>query len=584
MARLFRKDGVGLRKNCLVVDDMYKELKRQLISGILSSPIIYIPHFHYELIDEVLSDIINPKSGRNVLGLHERDICEFDMNLGVVDFITKTPLDSLDNITWEGLRDFLLEGELFELEDKKIFLIKSADKLFDDKSTQAMLQLFTQKYERGCYDSLITIILISSIPITELPTGLDRIVTIIEPKAPDEEEIIDYLKTQDIKISKYYEGTKDEERIRKDFVRTLQGLHMYEMKQIVCSVIKCTKTVSDQTIALALEEKKQIVRKSGIVEVIDPDVTLKDVGGLEKLKKDLELKKMIFQHLNRAEECKIQLPKGILIIGMPGCGKTMIAKSIASLFGVSLLRLDINRLMGKYVGESEHNLRKALETAEAAHPCVLWIDEIEKAFAGSNGGSSDGDSLVVRLMGHFLTWMQERKKAVYVVATANDAMRSEFMRKGRFDEVYFVDFPNEEERIDILTKKLNEYSNVSKFDFSDMKKDGQFSLTVLKEISEKMKAKDNKDGGFSGAEINAMVNAVMEKKFVEYMQNEIQMKESAPKTVIVKKQDFLYEIEAMQNSVLCNQKPQNQEQNSKLSQIERIRELHKTYGFPSASK
>ena len=182
---------------------MYKELKRQLISGILSSPIIYIPHFHYELIDEVLSDIINPKSGRNVLGLHERDICEFDMNLGVVDFITKTPLDSLDNITWEGLRDFLLEGELFELEDKKIFLIKSADKLFDDKSTQAMLQLFTQKYERGCYDSLITIILISSIPITELPTGLDRIVTIIEPKAPDEEEIIDYLKTQDIKISKY---------------------------------------------------------------------------------------------------------------------------------------------------------------------------------------------------------------------------------------------------------------------------------------------------------------------------------------------------------------------------------------------
>lgn len=563
---------------------MYKELKRQLISGILSSPIIYIPHFHYELIDEVLSDIINPKSGRNVLGLHERDICEFDMNLGVVDFITKTPLDSLDNITWEGLRDFLLEGELFELEDKKIFLIKSADKLFDDKSTQAMLQLFAQKYERGCYDSLITIILISSIPITELPTGLDRIVTIIEPKAPDEEEIIDYLKTQDIKISKYYEGTKDEERIRKDFVRTLQGLHMYEMKQIVRSVIKCTKTVSDQTIALALEEKKQIVRKSGIVEVIDPDVTLKDVGGLEKLKKDLELKKMIFQHLNRAEECQIQLPKGILIIGMPGCGKTMIAKSIASLFGVSLLRLDINRLMGKYVGESEHNLRKALETAEAAHPCVLWIDEIEKAFAGSNGGSSDGDSLVIRLMGHFLTWMQERKKAVYVVATANDAMRSEFIRKGRFDEVYFVDFPNEEERIDILIKKLNEYSNVSKFDFSEIEKDGQFSHTALKEISEKMKAKDNNKGGFSGAEINAMVNAVMEKKFVEYMQNEERLKENAPETVAVKKQDFLNEIKSMQDSVLCNQKPQNQEQNSKLSQIERIRELHKTYGFPSASK
>ena len=563
---------------------MYSELKRQLLSGISSSPIIYIPHFHYELIDEVLLDIVSPKSGRNMLGLHAHDICEFNIPLGVVDFATKKPLDSLDNITWEGLRDFLLEEELFELENKKIFLIKSADKLCDDKSTQAMLQLFAQKYERGCYDPLVTIILISSIPVTELPVGLDRIVTIIEPLAPDEEEIVDYLNKQGVKVSKHYEGTKEGERIRKDFVRTLQGLHMYEMKQIVRSVIERTRVVSEQTIALALEEKKQIVRKSGIIEVIDPDVTLKNVGGLEKLKADLELKKMIFQNLNRAEECKIQIPKGILIIGMPGCGKTMIAKSIASLFGVSLLRLDINRLMGKYVGESEHNLRKALETAEAAHPCVLWIDEIEKAFAGSNGGSSDGDSLVVRLMGHFLTWMQERKKAVYVVATANDAMRSEFMRKGRFDEVYFVDFPNEEERIDILTKKLNEYSNVSKFDFSDMKKDGQFSLTVLKEISEKMKAKDNNKGGFSGAEINAMVNAVMEKKFVEYMKNEEQLKENAPETVVVKKQDFLYEIEAMQNSVLCNQKPQNQEQNSKLSQIERIRELHKTYGFPSASK
>lgn len=563
---------------------MYSELKRQLLSGISSFPIIYIPHFHYELIDEVLLDIVRPKSGRNMLGLNAHDICEFDIPLGIVDFVTKKPLDSLDNITWEGLRDFLLEEELFELENKKIFLIKSADKLCDDKSTQAMLQLFAQKYERGCYDPLITIILISSIPVSELPVGLDRIVTIIEPLAPDEEEIVDYLNKQGVKVSKHYEGTKEGERIRKDFVRTLQGLHMYEMKQIVRSVIERTRVVSEQAIALALEEKKQIVRKSGIIEVIDPDVTLKNVGGLEKLKDDLELKKMIFQNLNRAEECKIQIPKGILIIGMPGCGKTMIAKSVASLFGVSLLRLDINRLMGKYVGESEQNLRKALETAEAAHPCVLWIDEIEKAFAGSNGGSSDGDSLVVRLMGHFLTWMQERRKAVYVVATANDAMRSEFMRKGRFDEVYFVDFPNEEERIDILIKKLNEYSNVSKFDFSEIKKEGQFSHTVLKEISEKMKAKDNNKGGFSGAEINAMVNAVMEKKFVEYMQNEERLKENAPETAVVKKQDFLNEIKLMQDSVLCNQKPQNQEQKNKLSQIERIRELHKVYGFPSASK
>lgn len=120
------------------------------------------------------------------------------------------------------------------------------------------------------------------------------------------------------------------------------------------------------------------------------------------------------------------MPKGILILGMPGCGKSMIAKSIANAFNVSLLRLDVNRLMGQYVGQSESNLRRALQTAEAAHPCVLWIDEIEKAFAGNEGGHND---IVIRLMGHFLTWMQERKTAVYIVATANDVMRPELMRK-----------------------------------------------------------------------------------------------------------------------------------------------------------
>ena len=174
-------------------------------------------------------------------------------------------------------------------------------------------------------------------------------------------------------------------------------MQLYEIKQILYSALRLTNfIISKKTIDLSLEQKKNIVKKSGIIEVVDSDVSFEQIGGLEVLKDDLGRKAKIFTHLSEAQANKVNLPKGILIIVMPGCGKTMIAKSIAKAFGVSLLRLDVNRLMGKYVGESETNLRNALATAEAAHPCVLWIDEIEKAFAGSNG--QNVDMLVMRLM------------------------------------------------------------------------------------------------------------------------------------------------------------------------------------------
>lgn len=205
----------------------------------------------------------------------------------------------------------------------------------------------------------------------------------------------------------------------------------------------------------ALEEKQNLVKKSGIIDVVNRDVVINEIGGLHRLVSDLRVKGKIYENIGDALTYHIPIPKGILIIGMPGCGKSMIAKATANLFKVPLLRLDVSRLMGKYVGESEANLRTALTIAEAAHPCVLWIDEIEKAFAGSNKANGDNDSLVLRMMGYFLTWMQERKNPVYIVATANDVMRPEFMRKGRFDDVYFVDFPNQEERAEILRKKSN---------------------------------------------------------------------------------------------------------------------------------
>ena len=317
--------------------------------------------------------------------------------------------------------------------------------------------------------------------------------------------------------------------------------------------------------------------------MVNTDVTFDEVGGLENLKNDLKDKAKIYRHLSLAADLKIPLPKGILIIGMPGCGKSMIAKSIAEKFGVSLLRLDVNRLMGQYVGQSEHNLRRALETAEAAHPCVLWIDEIEKAFAGSSG-QGDSDMLVMRLMGHFLTWMQERKTAVYIVATANDVMRPEFMRKGRFDEVYFVDFPTTDERVDILKKKISRYDvDGSVFDFSELKSNGAYKNEVLEEISKAMAAKGANVGGFSGAEIESVVNMLVESKFIEYINSMESGKEVT--SIKIGKEDFIEKATLIKEAAMCNQKGIKQERTDReKTNIERIREVQAVYKFRSASK
>ena len=247
----------------------------------------------------------------------------------------------------------------------------------------------------------------------------------------------------------------------------------------------------------------------------------------------------------------------------------MIAKATANKFGVPLLRLDISKLMGKYVGESEANLRLALATAEAAHPCILWIDEIEKAFAGSGSYGGDNDMLVMRMMGYFLTWMQERKTPVYLVATANGILRPEFMRKGRFDEVYFVDFPNTQEAADILSKKINQRypTNDAKclFDFSVI-------LESLIKVTEKMVK-------FSGAEIECVLNMVVERKFQEYLQDkELSNNQSnyTPQKIKIQLLDFEKAIDDIKEHTMANQKGDAKNP----TVIDQIYQMQKTYNFP----
>ena len=225
--------------------------------------------------------------------------------------------------------------------------------------------------------------------------------------------------------------------------------------------------------------------------------SIDDIGGLDNLKAWFLRKEKVYKHIEEARKFGVDMPKGVLIVGVPGCGKSLSAKAAAKLFDVPLLRLDMGRLMGKYVGESEGNLRKAIALAEAISPCVLWIDELEKAFAGI-GGNSSGAEVTTRLFGNFLTWMQEKDSSAFVVATANDIthLPPELLRKGRFDEIFYVGLPEADER-----KKIFEIHI------------GRRRQKDLKNIELNSVVAQSK--GFSGADIEGVVKDAVESAFAD---------------------------------------------------------------------
>lgn len=513
------------------------QFRDQLTTAILSSPLVYVPTSDYGFVDKSLGDILP------VLGITNDSIIQYDVQLGFVNFATKEVIDdsSLPNLqnvltiafSRRGIQSKSGTGIVKKLQESNLLLLKNVVKMDDgkdvqgvinDSQVQLLLQTFVQQYRLGRFDQRKTVVMVAPAPVSALPFELKDLVTVIDilpPKFAEIQRLVD-----NIPVSNYQDIIRHK-ALKDDLCRTLMGLHRYEIEQILGAMKSRTGGfITDKSNAYALEEKQRIVRKSGIIEVVIPEVTFDDVGGLDVLRDDMKDKAVVFQNLGLATDNKLPFPKGILIIGMPGCGKSMIAKSIASEFGVSLLRLDVSRLMGQYVGQSEENLRRALRTAEAAHPCVLWIDEIEKAFHGANSGNAnENDSLVMRMMGYFLTWMQERKTAVYIIATANDTMRPEFMRKGRFDEIYFVDFPSKEERKSIFENKIHKYqsseSHTTIFDFSEV------NIDTIAEMS------GDEGGALTGAEIEYVINSVVERKFVEFVK--IKIEDRPPKMIITSK-------------------------------------------------
>ncbi|AZS42528.1 AAA family ATPase [Microbacterium oleivorans] len=293
--------------------------------------------------------------------------------------------------------------------------------------------------------------LVVTAPVRVIPPELDELTHLFDFPLPTAAEIRDLLDTMiennagDIRVVA-------DDADRESLVQAALGLTMAEAENAFAQAMVNDGKLTGDDIRVVLHEKRQVVRKSGVLEFVTGDLDLDDVGGLNNLKRWLARRNGSW--LPSAHEYGLPSPKGVLITGVPGCGKSMTAKATAASWGLPLLRLDIGRIFSGLVGSSEQNLRTAIATAEAVAPCILWVDEIEKGFSNTTGQGDSGTT--ARVFGTFLTWMQEKKHPVFVVATANniDALPPEFMRKGRFDEIFFVDLPTTVEREVIWSLQL----------------------------------------------------------------------------------------------------------------------------------
>ncbi|MEZ6062810.1 MAG: AAA family ATPase [Planctomycetaceae bacterium] len=297
------------------------------------------------------------------------------------------------------------------------------------------------------------------------------------PGLPNSDELNAIVKSTYQRLKRSLSGDVSAELKKSEFeqlVLNLRGLTRSEAVQVVESIILDDQTLNTSDLQRVIDAKRRLLESAGSLESMTIDFDISEVGGLHGLKKWLAQRRGGFTE--KARQFGIQPPRGVLMLGVPGCGKSLCAKAVAADWQMPLLRLDPGVLYQKYVGESENQLRQAIQQAEAMAPVVLWIDEIEKAFASAATSSADG-GLSQRMFGTLLSWMQDHREPIFIVATANDisALPPELMRKGRFDEVFFIDLPGVDARRQIfsihLKRRGRDHSQFHLDELTDASKD-----------------------------------------------------------------------------------------------------------------
>ena len=374
-----------------------------------------------------------------------------------------------------------LLSTLHQMDTQAIFLLKDFARFTTDHTVARQLREVSQRFAKNR-----STIVLSGATI-HLPPGIEHNVVHYHLKLPEREELRKVFNTvlHSLVSANRIEVLLDT-RDRENLVTALSGMTLNQARQTIAFAALKDGKLTAGAIKEILERKAQRIRESGLLEYFPVEDNRFQLGGFARLKSWLVRARTGFSR--EARELNLPTPRGILIVGVQGCGKSLAAKVIAREWKLPLVKLDAGRLFDKYIGESEKNFRKAISLAESMAPVVLWIDEIEKAMA--TGGEADG-GVGRRMFGSFLTWLQEKQHEVFVVATANDLsiLPPELLRKGRFDEIFFVDLPNADEREAIWTIHLK----LRKQDPS------QFYFHRLVEATE----------GFSGAEIEQVVIAAL---------------------------------------------------------------------------
>jgi len=395
---------------------------------------------------------------------------------------TKDPLAALDQVIEQ------VEPAIFIFKDFHPFLSKNNFAVVR-KLKEIALHL---------KNSFKTIVLVS--PVMEIPTELEKEMTVLNYPLPSREDLSELLDRIIADVKQFTQVVIAlDEAGRERLLQAALGLTLGEAENVFAKIIVKAERLSGDDVNEVFAEKQQIIRKSGLLEYYATNEGFASVGGLAVLKEWLGKRALAFS--NEARAFGLPAPKGILMLGVQGCGKSLCAKAVSTQWQLPLLRFDMGRMFGSLVGSSEENVRRAIAVAESVAPAILWVDEIDKAFAGSQGSGATDGGTTARVFGTFLTWLSEKNAPVFVVATANDISQlpPELLRKGRLDEIFFVDLPSRDERMEVfrihIAKRGREVSG--------------FDLEALAEASR----------DFSGAEIEEAINSALYDAF--YAQDEL---------------------------------------------------------------
>ena len=397
-------------------------------------PVIYVVTWEETRVEDEIADIARRREKKVFTWSTCRGIAPYGtspQSRQSVDEKTRDPANALNQV--------------LELIDPAVFIFKDFHPFFTEPSVVRKVREVAL-YLKNSYKTLI---LIS--PTLRLPMELEKEVVVVDFDLPDREEIGELL---DRTIAQMKQNAGLNIRLtpaaRQAIVNAALGLTINEAENVFAKTLVKTGGLSEKDVPIILSEKEQIIRKSGMLEYYRASEAFENVGGMAQLKDWLRKRSSAFS--DEARKFGLPSPKGVLLIGVQGCGKSLCAKALASQWRVPLLRLDLGRVFSSLVGSSEENVRQAIRIGESVAPAILWIDEIEKAFAGTQSSAFSDAGTTSRVFGTFITWLQEKTAPVFVVATANNISQlpPELLRKGRFDDIFFVDLPDPSERAEIF--------------------------------------------------------------------------------------------------------------------------------------